>query len=197
MSLPDTMLESRLDLSAARILEPAPGQLIANSVMTPARGALAGAFVLACLVGLFLIWRQRSQGWLVALYPWGLLVPIFGIVAIVILFGEQVKSFHVGQHSAEVRARLGPLRSTHSYPLPLKGRIRISLRIEQPSRVGGHTTATVTRWYDVDVVDSPALGFTIASDRAAARAFAARLAGVLAYDIQDEVEEDGVTRLAH
>jgi hypothetical protein len=195
MPLPDTILESRLDLSIARIQEPAPGQLVVSSIMTSSRGIVAGVFGLACVLCLVLVWRQRSQGWLVALYPWGLLAPILGVIAIVMAFGEQSKTVDAAARRAELRARLGPFGSTRSYPLSPKGRIRISLRRELPSHASRHTTATATRWYDVDIVDQPALGFTLASDRAAARAFAARLAKLLDYEVQDEVEDDGVTRL--
>lgn len=194
MHLPDAILESRLDLSLAQVLEPAPGQLLVTSSMTPVRAVVAAAFGVACLACAFLVWRQRSEGWLVAGYPFGLLAPIFGAFAMLVLFGEQSKAFDASHRRAEIRASLGPLQATRTYTLPAEGRVRLTFRKEFPSNAN-HTTATATRWYDVEVADLPPLGFTIASDREKARAFAGHLAQILGYEVQDEVEADGVTRL--
>lgn len=196
MFLPAAILESRLDLSMAQVLEPGPGRLVVNSTRNSGQLVLAGIFGVACLLCGLLVWRQWGEGWLSALYPFGLLAPIFGIIALVVLFGEQAKAFHAGQHRAEVRAWMGPFRASRSYALPEQGRVRLTLRRERPSNAN-HSTAIATRWYDVDVADLPALGFTVASDREAAQAFAGRLAATLGYVVQDEVENDGVIRLKH
>jgi hypothetical protein len=196
MSLPDSILESRLDLSMAQVLEPGPGQLVVTATRTTGQLVLAGLFAVACMLCGLLVWRQWREGWLAALYPFGLLAPIFGIIALVALLGEQAKAFHAIQHRADIRAWMGPIRAARSYALPEQGRVRLTLRRERPSNAN-HSTAIATRWYDIDVADVPALGFTVASDREAARAFAGRLAAILGYAVQDEVEDDGVIRLKH
>lgn len=196
MPLPAAILESRLDLSVAQVLEPGSGQLVVTATRTSGQWVLGGIFGVACLLCGFLVWRQWGEGWLGALYPFGLLAPVFGGIALVVVFGEQVKSFHAGRHRAEVRAWVGPFRGTRGYFLPELGRVRLTLRRERPSNAN-HSTAIATRWYDIDVADLTALGFTVASDREAARAFANRLAAILGYDLKDEVEDDGVIRLQH
>lgn len=196
MSLPDAILESRLDLSNAHVLEAGPGQLVVTSTRTSGQWMLAAIFGIACLLSGLLVWRHWGDGWLAALYPFGLLLPTFGGIALVVLFGEQAKAFHAGQHRAEVRAWLGPYRDTRSYVLPEQGRVRLTLRRERPSNAN-HSTAIATRWYDIDVADLTGLGFTVAGDREAARGFAGRLSAMLGYELQDEVEDDGVIRLQH
>lgn len=192
MPLPDAMIESRLDLSSAQVAEPAPGRLVVTSLPTPARRTAAGALGLLCLLFACLIWRQRGAGWFAALYPLGPIALVFALIAVVLAFGGHVKTLDAGRRQAEVRAWLGPLCDARTYPLPPTGQLRLTLRREAGS---SKTKAPSVRWYDLDVAGLPALGFTLPSDRDAARAFAARLSAALGYDLVDEVEDDGVTRL--
>lgn len=194
MSLSAAMIESSLDLASARIVEPRAGALVAVSVMTPGRAALAGAFALACLVCVGVAWRARTTSVLDALWPFGALAPMFALIAVVAFFGRQEKAFDAAARSAAVSAGLGPLDFHRTVPLPPRGEIRVSFTKEYSSSANKGTSKVVRR-YAVVVAGDPALGFTVANDRAAARAFAAKLSTVLGYAVKDEVEDDGVERL--
>ena len=139
-------------------------------------------------------WRISRDNWFDALVPWGLLSPFFGVIAVLGAFGRQQKSFDAAAHVAIVTAGIGPIHLERRVALPEKGVIRVLFRRVQGSRAGGKGSPS-TRYYDLDVAGKPELGFTIATDRAAARAAAARLSATLGYTIQDEAEDDGVERI--
>ncbi len=194
MSLASDVLESPLDLSITDIVEPGKGLLIATAKMT--QGRMVGVVVcaLVCLVMAFAAWRISRDNWFDALWPWGLFSPFFGVIAVLGAFGRQQKTFDVPAHVAVVTAGIGPVQFERRVALPEKGVIRVIFRLVQGSRASGKGSPS-TRYYDLDVAGKPELGFTVASDRDAARAMAARLAATLGYTIQDEAEDDGVERI--
>lgn len=188
-------METPIDLSAARVVEPGPGLLMAATVMTPARMAAAAVFAAVCLIFAYLAWRNRTESVLELLWPWGLLAPFWGVIAVVLAFGSQRKDFDGKARMARLASGLGPLRFEKSVALPPAGFIRVTFTKEQPSRAGGKATGSVIRRYAVNVNDDPELGFTAANDRAAARDLAKKLSAVLGYPVKDEAEDDGVERI--
>lgn len=194
MSLISDVLESPLDLSITDFAEPGKGLLVATAKMT--QGRMAGVIVcaLVAFVMAFAAWRISRDNWFDALWPWGFLSPFFGVIAVLGAFGRQQKTFDVPAHVAIVTAGIGPLNFERRVALPEKGVIRVLFRRVQGSRAGGKGTPS-TRYYDLDVAGLPELGFTVAVDRDAARAAAARLSAALQYTIQDEAEDDGVERV--
>ncbi|UPT73464.1 MAG: hypothetical protein M0D55_16565 [Elusimicrobiota bacterium] len=193
MSLRTYALESPLDLSLSAVTEPAPGVLAVATQMTSGRGVLAAALVVACLACAWAAWKNRVIHPVAVLWPWGLLGPVFGAAAVVMAFGSQSKTFDAGARTARLTASLGPLRAEKTVSLPASGTILLTFRRERGSSASGKSTPS-TRHYDLDVAGAPGLGFTIASDRDAARAFAARLAKLLGWTVDDRVEDDGVER---
>lgn len=185
-------LDSRLDLALAAVSEPAAGQLLAATQTTAAGLTLAALFGLAFAITVFFARRAAADGWMWAIYPYGLLAPVFLAVAVGLAFGRHEKAFR--DKRLFLAASLGPWSKKSQVPLPEKGVVRVTFRREQNSSTGG-AIARSTRWYDVDVDGVPAAGFTVAGDRDAARAFAARLAKTLGYKVVDEAEDDGVERL--
>ena len=194
MAMLDSLLDGPLDLAIATVAEPGPGLLIATSRMTPARAVVAATLGLACLgLGLY-VWRHRAD-WIEFIWPHAPIIAVFAAVALVLGFGHDRRAFDAGSRSFTASARLGPLSTSKTWPLPASATIKITLRKVYPSRSGGMGTHMPTRWYDVAVAGLPAASFTVPSDRAAARAFAARLSAALQYPVVDEVEDDGVERL--
>ncbi len=189
----DSIIESPLDLSIAGISEPGPGLLIATSRMTTARALMAAILGLICLAMCAYAWRHRAD-WLDFIWPQRALIPVFLVCAVVIGFGHHRKAFDAGARTFVSAARLGPFSSRKSYTLPAAATIKITFRRVQSSRAGGKSTPSV-RWYDIAIPEVPAAGFTIPSDREAARVFAKTLAASLHYTIADEVEDDGVERI--
>ncbi len=193
MSFADDILSGPLDLSMTAVVEPGPGLLIATAKMTQSRMLMAGLCLGVALLFALLAWRARSEP-LDALWPWGLMSPFFGVLAVLLAFGSSQKSFDAGAHTALVTAGLGPFHIERRVTLPATGVIRITVRREHSTRGGGHGSTT-TRWYDLAVAGLPELGFTAASDRDPARAMAAKLSKTLGYSVKDEVEDDGVERI--
>ena len=193
MPISSALLETPLDLSITSFVEPAPGILLAATRMTSGRATLAGAFAVACGVCLFVAWRQRAEV-LDMLWPWGLLAPVFGLVALAAGFGHDRRTYDARARTVRLNASLGPLRLDRTVDLPKEGLIRVVFTLEQGSRAGGKATPSVRR-YDVDVAGKPELSFTVAGDRVAARDAAKRLSALLGYPIKDEAEDDGVERL--
>jgi hypothetical protein len=162
------MMESPLDLSAARVVEPGPGLLIATTIMTPARMTGAVIFAGVCLIFIFIAWKNRTESVLEMLWPWGLLAPFWGVIAVVIAFGNQRKAFDGKARSARLTSGLGPFHTEKTVALPANGVVHITFTKEQPSRASGKATGSVIRHYAVNVNDDPELGFTVSNDRAAA-----------------------------
>ena len=176
-------LEAPIDLSMAAVAEPARGLLVVTSQMTPARQAAAAAFAVAALLLAFQAWRSRADGWAAVILPFGMLAPFFLIIAAVLAFGRQQKSYRRG--SGEITGGLGPLSDRLEYPLPESGVVRVTVR-EERSGSSNRRTAVAARWYDVGVDGFPALGLTSKGDPAAARGAAAKLSAVLGYPVRDE-----------
>jgi hypothetical protein len=190
----DSFLESPLDLAIASIAEPGPGLLIATSRMTPARAVVAAILGLACLaLGLY-VWRHRAD-WIEFVWPHGIIIPVFAVVSLALAFGHDRRAFDAGARTFTSSARLGPFATSRTYALPASATIKITMRKVYPSRSGSMGTHMPVRWYDVAIVGVPAAGFTVPSDREAARALAKTLAAALHYAVVDEVEDDGVERL--
>lgn len=187
MSFLKAAARSPLDLTSTRVTQPDASCLMAVSDRTALVWVLVAVFAVVAAFGFMQIWRARG------LTGWTAIAPIFGLIAVVFAFGEHRKIFYRAQDRAVVTAWLGALSSREEFPLARAGKIVLSLRVERGSSI--ETSAKVTRWYDVSVAGQPALGFTVAGDRDAARAFAKRLAGVLKYAVEDGVEDDGIQRL--
>lgn len=194
MSLVSDILESPLDLAITEIVEPGKGLLIATAKMTQGRAIGVAVCALAGLALAFAAWRISRDNWFDALVPWGLLSPFFAVIALVGAFGRQQKSFDAAARAAVVTAGIGPLHFERRVALPETGAIRVIFRRVQGSRASGKGSPS-TRYYDLEVAGKPELGFTVASDRDAARATAGRLAKTLGYSVKDEAEDDGVERL--
>ena len=193
MAVLEGILESPIDLSLAHITEPGPGLLIATTRMTTVRACIAAILGLVCLAFVAHAWRNRATPYDI-IWPHAVMIPVFGLLAVFLGFGHHRKSFDAAARTLEAAARLGPLSSSKSYPLPASATVKITLRKVYPSRAGGKGSMP-TRWYDIAIPEVPAAGFTVASDREAARAFAKTLAASLRYTIVDEVEDDGVERI--
>ncbi len=167
---------------------------VGTAKVTQGRMIGVGVCVFAALIMAFAAWRISRDNWFDAMVPWGLLSPFFAVIAVVGAFGQMRKSFDANARQAIVTAGLGPLRSERSVVLPETGVIKVKFRLEQGSRASGRSNPS-TRHYDLEVAGKPELGFTVVSDREAARAMAARLAKTLGYTVKDEAEDDGVERI--
>lgn len=184
----DSVLESPIDLAFASVTEPGPGLLVATTRMTTVRAALAAVFALAALAFLVHAWSRRAE-WYDVVWPHGVMIPVLSLVALVLGFGHQRKAFDRAARTLVSSARLGPLASSKSFPLPEKPVIKLTFTREQGSRASGKSTGS-TRRYDLAVDGAPAASFTLATDQAGMRAFAARLAAAIGASVVDDADDD-------
>jgi hypothetical protein len=182
-----TLLENPLDLSIAEIIQNTDAQFLVVSIITPVRMILATIFG---VVALYFVWQMKRDfaevSWF-SLWPGVLITPVFGIISIVFFFGHQEKEFLLKERRAIVRGGIFGLHAQHDYPIPLNGRVVVTLRKEL-NRTDTHTSQYQYH-YDVTVDPLPAMGFTVASDRPLAQDFAKKLAGSLRYDLVDHSED--------
>ena len=190
-ALKNSMLAEAMDLSQAQISTPSAGQLIVTTRATTARTVLAAIFGLVCLGFAIDVWLNRHDLWDVIL-PHVIVIPLFGVIAVVFAFGHQQKAFDVTHRTLNVNARLGPLQWHQQQSVPMRTSVKLTFR--KITSTGPHAAPNVT-WYYINVEGVPAAGFTIAGDREAARVFARTLADTLQCAVIDEVEDDGIQRI--
>ena len=179
-----TLIENPLDLSLAQVVQNGDAQLVAVTVLTPVRMVLATIFGLVALYFVWSMWRGFAEFSWLSLWPGILFAPVFGILSIVFFFGHHEKEFQFVQRKAVVRGGLLGLAATNEYSIPLNGRVLVTLRKEL-NRTSGHVSQYQYH-YDVTVEPLPAMGFTVAGERAQAQEFAKKLAGLLDYELVDK-----------
>ncbi len=190
----DSLLEAPLDLSMSVAAEPAPGLLTAATASSPARTVVAVA--LAAVAAFFLVsmWRHRAlPAWTWA-WPGAVIVPFFGLLAVLLAFGRHEKTVRGPERRLEVAGGLGPLSWRREFPLPPGDVLVVAVERERGSSAGGGPVQ-VTRRYTVAAAQTAALSFSVANDRDAARAMARRLSVLLGYAVDDRAEDDGVERV--
>jgi hypothetical protein len=182
-----SLLENPLDLSIAEIIHNTDTQFSVVSVITPVRMILAAIFGLVALYFLWQMKRDFAEFSLLSLWPGALIAPVFGIISIVFFFGHQEKDFLLKERRAIVRGGIFGLHAQNEYPIPLNGRVVITLRKEL-NRTDSHVSQYQYH-YDVAVEPLPAMGFTLAGDRPQAQDFAKKLANSLDYELVDHSED--------
>lgn len=182
-----SLLENALDLSLAEVIQNTEAQFLVISIITPARMILAGIFG---AVALYFLW-QMKQGfaemrWF-SLFPGVVIAPVFGIISIVFFFAYHEKQFLIKERRAVVQGGMFGWSARREYAMPMNGRVLIMLR-----KTLNGTNAQISQYqyhYDVTVESLPAMGFTVAGDRAKAQDFAQKLAGALGYGMVDRSED--------
>lgn len=180
-----SLMENPLDLSIAEVMQNTDTQFLVVSIITPARMIIAG---ITGLVALYFLWQMKRNfaefSWF-SLYPGALIAPVFGIVSIVFFFGQQEKDFLIKERRAVVRGGMFGLTAQRDYPIPLNGRVLVTVR-KTLNRTDNHTSPYYQYHYDVTVEPIAAMGFTIAGDRPKAQEFAQKLAHYLGYELVDK-----------
>lgn len=178
-----SILENPLDLSIAEVVRHGDTQLLIVSTITPARMMLAA---IAGTVALYFLWQIRrgflEAGWF-GIFPGILIAPVFAIVALVFFFAHHEKAFLPKERRAIVRGGMFGLSARREYPLPLNGRVSITLR-RTLNRTEGQVAQSQSH-YDISVESVPAMGLTVAGDRVRAQEVAKELAAFLAYELVD------------
>jgi hypothetical protein len=189
----ESLLEAPLDLSLSVVSEPGPGLLHVATASSPARTVVAFMMTMTAAVFIVSMWRHRWEPVWTWLWPGGLIAPFFIALATVLAFGRHEKTVRGPERRLDLSGGLGPLSWQRSSPLPSGDVLLVTFEKERGSSAGGGP-AHVTRRYRIAAAKTPALSFSIANDRDAARAFAQRLSVLLGYAVDDRVEDDGVER---
>ena len=183
-----SLLESPLDLSIAEVIQNTDTQFLVVSIITPVRMILAAIFG---VVALYFLWQMKRNfaefSWF-SLWPGALIAPVFGIVSIVSFFGHQEKEFLLKERRAFVRGGIFGLHAQREYPIPLNGRVVVTLR-KTLNRTESKGSSYYQYHYDVTVDPLPAMGFTITDEKKQAQDFAKKLAHSLGYELVDQSED--------
>jgi len=184
----DSFVFGSIDLGQAEIDEPAAGCLRVTARATPARQASA---LLCLLVALFTgwhTWRDVQASGAFGLWPGIAIVPVFALLMLGLAFFEHRKTFDAGARRAIGRSSLLGLHAVRAYALPERAAVRVSASVE-------HTRSEAEDMrrhyaYHIEVAGHAALAFTVQGEREVATAFAARLAGLLDYDVDLRLDDE-------
>lgn len=181
------ILGNPLDLSVAEVVRHSDAQFLVTSILTPVRMILAAILGAVALYFLWQMKRDFAEASWFSLFPGILIAPVFGVISIVFFFAHHEKEFLVKERRAIVRGSMFGLSAQRDYPIPLTGRVLISLR-KTLNRTEGHVSQFQSH-YDVSIDGMPAMGFTVAGDRQSAQDFAKKLAEFLAYELIDQSKD--------
>ena len=183
-----SILESPLDLSIAEVIQNSDTQFLVASIITPVRVILAA---IAGAVALYFLWQMKKEfsefGWF-SLFPGILIAPVFGIISVVFFFAHQEKAFFIKERRAVVRASIFGLSAQREYPIPLNGRVLVTLR-KTLNRTDNHSSQYQYH-YDVNVEPLTAMRFTISGNRSQAQDFAKKVADSLGYELVDRSDTE-------
>ncbi len=212
MGLFEKILNTKIDLSMANIIDSQSGLITVETKMTSFRivfaiiGFVVSIIFVKMIFGNLKIIKEEDllPLGLISIFftmSYALIAFVFTAVSIAMILGNQSISIDKSTMKAQISSSLGGMfKQSKVISLPQKGEIHLTLRLEKgvymPSSASGlGSSSPRTRWYDMNLIQDGFLGFTVASNREEARAFAKKISEFLGYSVKDEVEDDGVERL--
>lgn len=187
----DSLTTGPIDLGQAEIRAPQADTLCVVAKANAHRCGLAGLCTLVATFTAWHTWRELQAVGTPGLWPGLAIVGVFASLILTLLFYERHTVFDASQRRAVICGRFLGLSRQFTRVLPERGRVRLraSIELARSDRHGVHALYT----YHVDVADDAALVFESKGDRAAASAFVRRVADLLDYTVDVELDEEAVS----